>query len=63
MSETLEMVLDFGMFAVPASDERREMREGVSDCVEGRLEDIMDTGQTAVGNILLGTTQEEEKIE
>lgn len=39
-SDALEMVLDLGMLEVPANEERRDMREGVSDCVENRFEDI-----------------------
>jgi len=47
MSDALEIVLDFGMVALPATDERRDMREGVSDWVEGRFEDIVENGQRA----------------
>lgn len=38
--DALEMVLDLGMLEVPANEERRDTREGVSDCVENRFEDI-----------------------
>jgi hypothetical protein len=44
MSDALEMVLDLGMLDVPANEERRDMREGVSDCVENRFEDIAKKG-------------------
>jgi hypothetical protein len=42
MCDALEMALGFEMFAVPAAEERREIREGVSDCVEDRFKDIVD---------------------
>lgn len=53
MSDALEIVLDFGMVALPATDERRDMREGVSDWVEGRFEDIVENGQRAGMDTLL----------
>lgn len=43
-SDALEMVLDLGMLEVPANEERRDMREGVSDCVENRFEGIGKNG-------------------
>jgi hypothetical protein len=48
ISDALEIVLDFGMLVVPANEERRDMREGVSDCVEDRFKDIVRNGQTVV---------------
>jgi hypothetical protein len=42
--DALEMVLDLGMLEVPANEERRDMREGASDCVENRFEDIAENG-------------------
>jgi hypothetical protein len=53
MSDALEIVLDFGMVALPATDERRDMREGVSDWVEGRFKDIVEIGQRACMDTLL----------
>ena len=46
MSDALEIVLDFGMLAVPTTRERRDMREGVSDWVEDRFVDIVGNGAT-----------------
>jgi len=46
ISDALEIVLDLGMLVVPANEERRDMREGVSDCVEDRFEDIVGNCQT-----------------
>lgn len=58
ISDALEIVLDLGMLVVPANEERRETREGVSDCAEDRLEDIVGIGQTAVlGVSCLGMIQ------
>jgi hypothetical protein len=48
MSDALEIVLDLGMLVVPAKEERRDTREGVSDCAEDRFEDIVEDGQTVV---------------
>jgi hypothetical protein len=48
ISDALEIVLDLGMLVVPANEERRDMREGVSDCAEDRFEDIVENGQTVV---------------
>ena len=45
ISDALEMVLDLGMLEVPVNEERRDTREGVSDCVENRFEDIAKNGQ------------------
>lgn len=53
MSDAFEIVLDFGMAALPATDERRDMREGVSDWVEGRFEYIVENGQSAGMDTLL----------
>ena len=53
MSDTLEIVLDFGMVALPATNERRDMREGVSDWVEGRFKDIVEIGERACMDTLL----------
>lgn len=53
--DALEMVLDLGMLEVPANEERRDTREGVSDCVENRFEDIakiVKNGQKVVWGIL-----------
>ena len=47
ISDALEMALGFEMLAVPAAEERREIREGVSDCVEGRFTDIVDSNRVA----------------
>lgn len=41
ISDALEMVLDLGMLEVPANEERRDTREGVSDSAEDRFEDIV----------------------
>jgi hypothetical protein len=46
MSDALEMVLDFGMLPIPATRERRDMREGVSDWVEDRFVDIVGNSAT-----------------
>jgi hypothetical protein len=46
--EALEMVLDLGMLEVAANEERRDTREGASDCVENRFEDIAKNGQMVV---------------
>lgn len=54
ISDALEIVLDFEMLAAPATEERRDMREGVSDCVEERFRDIVENGQTTVTDIPLG---------
>ena len=48
ISDALEIVLDLGMLEVAANDERRDMREGVSDCVENRFEDIAEIDQMMV---------------
>jgi hypothetical protein len=47
ISDALEIVLDLGMLVV-ANEERRDTREGVSDCVEDRFDDIVGNGQTVV---------------
>jgi len=52
ISDALEMVLDLGMLEVPANEERRETREGVSDCVENRFEDIAKNGEMVMWGIL-----------
>lgn len=58
ISDALEIVLDLGMLVVPANEERRETREGVSDCAEDRLEDIVGNGRTVVlGLSCLGMIQ------
>jgi hypothetical protein len=48
MSDALEIVLDLGMLPVPATRERRNMREGVSDWVEDRFVDIVGNGGTTI---------------
>jgi hypothetical protein len=48
MSDALEIVLDFGMLPVPATRERRNMREGVSDWVEDCFVDIVGNGVTTI---------------
>ncbi len=48
ISDALEIVLDLGMLEGPANKERRDTREGVSDCVENRFEDISENGQMVV---------------
>ena len=48
MSDALEIVLDFGMLPVPATSERRDMREGVSDWVVDRFADIVESGMTTI---------------
>ena len=48
MSEALEIVLDLGMVVVPTNEERRDTREGVSDCAEDRFEAIVEDGQTVI---------------
>lgn len=53
ISDALEMALGFEMLAVPAAEERREIREGVSDCVEDRFADIVDSNRAAVMKALL----------
>ena len=58
MSDALEMVLDLGMLEVPANEERRDTREGVSDCVENRFEDIAKKGQIWCGVSCLMVIQE-----
>jgi hypothetical protein len=47
ISDALEIALGFDMLAVPAAEERREIREGVSDCVEDRFTDIVDIYRAA----------------
>ena len=47
ISDALEIALGFEMLAVPAAEERREIREGVSDCVEDRFTDIVDSNRAA----------------
>jgi hypothetical protein len=59
MSDALEIVLDLGKIVAAAKEERRDTREGVSDCAEDRFEDIGGNGQTAVcGVSCLGIIQE-----
>jgi len=54
MSDALEIVLDFGMLPIPATRERRDMREGVSDWVEGRFVDIVGNGtRTTIDTLAL----------
>lgn len=55
ISDALEMALGFEMLAVPAAEERREIREGVSDCVEGRFTDIVDSNRAAAMKAFLST--------
>jgi hypothetical protein len=55
MSDALEIVLDFGMTPVPATSEGRDMREGVSDWVEGRLADIVEMVRQRMRMPRLGT--------
>ena len=63
-SEALEMALGFKMLAVPAAEERREIREGVSDCVEDRFADIVDSNRAAVMEALLSANEKEkERVE
>jgi hypothetical protein len=59
-SDALEMALGFEMLAVPAAEERREIREGVSDCVEGRFADIVDRNRAAVMKALLSANGKEK---
>jgi hypothetical protein len=62
ISDALEMVLDLGMLEVPANEERRDMREGVSDCVENRFEDIAKNGQMVVWGILFDDDPGERNV-
>jgi hypothetical protein len=41
-SDAFEMVLVFRMLAPPTAEERRDRREGVSDCAEDCFKDIVD---------------------
>jgi hypothetical protein len=59
-SDALEMALGFKMLAVPAAEERREIREGVSDCVEDRFADIVDSNRAAVMEALLSANEKEK---
>jgi len=47
------MGLCFKTLAVPAAEERREKREGVSDCVEDRFTDMVDSSGVAAMKALL----------
>jgi hypothetical protein len=62
ISDALEMVLDLGMLEVAANEERRDMREGVSDCVENRFEDIAENGQMVVWGILFDDDPGERNV-
>lgn len=62
ISDALEMVLDLGMLEVPANEERRDTREGVSDCVEYRFEDIAKNGQMMVWGILFDDDPGERNV-
>ena len=62
ISDALEMVLDLGMLEVPANEERRDTREGVSDCVEYRFEDIAKDGQMMVWGILFDDDPGERNV-
>jgi hypothetical protein len=44
ISDAFEMVLVFKLLAAPATEERRDIREGVSDWVEDCLKDMVDKG-------------------
>ena len=56
------MVLDLGMLEVPANEERRDTREGVSDCVENRFEDIAENGQMVAWGILFDDDPGERNV-
>ena len=60
ISDALEMALGFKMLAVPAAEERREIREGVSDCVEDRFKDIVDSNRAAAMKTLLSANEKEK---
>lgn len=62
ISDALEMVLDLGMLEVPANEERRDTREGVSDWVENRFEDIAENGQMVVWGILFDDDPGERNV-
>ena len=44
IGDAFEMVLVFKMLAAPAAEERRDVREGVSDCAEDSFKDIVNGG-------------------
>jgi len=44
ISDALEVVLDLGMLAGTATEERRDTREGVSDGAEDRFDIVPDEG-------------------
>lgn len=60
ISDALEKALGFEMLAVPAAEERRETREGVSDCVEGRFADIVDSDRAVAMKALLSANRNEK---
>jgi hypothetical protein len=62
ISDALEMVLDLGMPEVAANEERRDTREGVSDCVENRFEDIAKNDQMVVWGMLFDDDPGERNV-
>lgn len=60
ISDALEIALGFEMLAVPAAEERREIREGVSDCVVNRFVDIVDSNRAAAMKALLSANEKEK---
>jgi hypothetical protein len=52
--DAFEMVLVFKMLAAPTAEERRDVRDGVSDCAEDSFKDIVTNTDNGGGYPPLG---------